>query len=159
MKHKSLRTSIALVIVILTAACGSNATMVAEAPTSSPAATATEQPTSTPAATATPAPTDTAAAIATVTPSGPFPTGHYKPERVSHMTDMEYREDGSYEFRLKDGTTADGPYSVSGDLITIHFKAAWCFELPGIFRWTFDGQALSFVRVEDKCDLTGYPKS
>lgn len=152
MKPRTLWTSLAMLIVIMSAACGNNSAIVAETPTSSPAASATPAPTDTAAATATAAPTDTPPPVATPTPSGPFPTGRYKPESVSRMTDMEFREDGSYWFRLKDGTTTEGTYSVSGDLITIHNTAAECVEFPGILRWTFDGQSLSFVQLEDKCE-------
>ena len=77
-------------------------------------------------------------------PRATFPTGIF----TNKDWTWEFYPDGSY---YADGSNAheSGTYSVTGDQITI--EGDFCPEIIGTYTWTYEGEALSFKLISDKC--------
>jgi hypothetical protein len=142
---------IALAIVSMMVGCGTSATQSPPtlAPTPVPPTQAPEPtpvpPTQTPKPTPVP-PTQTPAPTAT-TEALPFPVdGTFT--KVGYT--WEFKADGTYHTTSK-YVDSDGVYTLTGDQIAIQEDYVPCKDIVGTYTWTYDGEALSFAVVDDKC--------
>ena len=142
-------TSLAFMLLPLSA-CSGTATPTA---TSAPPTAALVPPTATqPAATNTSAPTPTETAIPTYTPPTPFPAGIYKAAKLVHTTEIKFLADGTYR-QGGAAITFSGKYALDGDKVVFQEDkgSGLCYELPGTYSWSFDGQVLTLTTVDEKC--------
>jgi hypothetical protein len=136
---------IALAIVSMVVGCGTGATQSPPtlAPTPVPPTQAPEPtpmpPTETPQPTPVP-PTETPEAL-------PFPV-HGTFTKVGYT--WEFKADGTYHTTSK-YVNSDGVYTLTGDQIAIQEDYVPCKDIVGSYTWTYDGEALSFAVVDDKC--------
>ncbi len=75
-------------------------------------------------------------------PGGSFAVGQWS---------LELKSDGAYALKA-DALQESGTYAVSGDQLTL--KGDRCAKLnieKGVYRWSFDGQKLSFAALDDRC--------
>jgi hypothetical protein len=120
---------IALAIVLIAVGCGPSATQ--SPPTPTPTAVPPTQP---------PAPTATTALA--------FPTGIF----TKASWTWEFRTDGTCNSKESHSELdVDGVYTVTGDQIVIQDDYFPCRDVVGTYTWTYDGNALGFTAVEDKC--------
>jgi hypothetical protein len=85
-------------------------------------------------------PTPGAAAIA-------FPNGSYAIGKWL----LQLKGDGGYALKA-DGLEENGTFAVTGDQLTL--KGDRCAKLnneKGVYRWSYDGQKLSFTALDDLC--------
>lgn len=99
---------------------------------------------------ATPVPTTTLAPTPMPTPSGPIPTGSFKADHAASILDLKLKEDGTFE-GLGAGMVPTGTYPVSGNHVTFTETAGICVGKPGEYIWSFKGSALTFQVVHDDC--------
>jgi hypothetical protein len=90
--------------------------------------------------------------IAGCSPTKPAPT----PTTVSFPTGAFVNGDWSWEFKADGSFVSGGPlgsesgtYSVSGDQVVITCQC--CGDVEGTYTWSFDGMALKFTAIDDKC--------
>ena len=76
---------------------------------------------------------------------GDFPTGSYTYQDWS----WELKADGSYVSRDRQGGGEKGIFTVTGNQISL--KGDYCGDITGIYAWAYDGTALTFSAVDDKC--------
>ena len=144
--------SVFLVFALLSVA------LTACAPASTPIPS-TENPVPTPTPTQpTAIPSVTPTVTPTVTPSGPFPTGIYKADYPLMVTDLIFREDGTFTRLIpSEDVTITGTYEVTGDQIVLNEDPRNpCFGVPGTYIWSFDGTTLTLRDVKDECQLRRY---
>jgi hypothetical protein len=160
-----------LAALVFLAACQSTATPTAE-PTQPPEATQRPEATQPPQATPTPEPSQPAAGP---TPTPTAPTGSFRVRLVAEESlglDAGYYrlrldEDGSYSTDwapLRDqlglvGVT--GTYVVNGNQIVVTdvegFAACTAEdEVSGTYEWSFSGNALVLIPLEDLCEARVY---
>jgi hypothetical protein len=62
----------------------------------------------------------------------------------------EFKADGSY---VSQGPNASekGAYTVTGDQIVIKGDHSPCGNVKGTYTWAYDGKALSFEALDDRC--------
>jgi hypothetical protein len=99
-----------------------------------------------------------ACAICSILSSSPvlavdFPAGSYKAQDLSLVFD------GKGQFHVNNGGTTEvsGAYSVQqGRVELTDVKGPWACTGPGqqkgTYVWTFNGTALTFIKVADSCD-------
>lgn len=122
---------IALAIVLTVVGCGTSATQ----------ATPTPAPTPVPP-TLPPAPTATTAQS--------FPTGIFAKANLT----FEFKPDGTSVLESHSGSmdaNFSGTYTVTGDQFVIKDDSTTCQDAVGTYTWTYDGNALRFKVVGDKC--------
>jgi hypothetical protein len=150
MKSKILWVA-AVLLLVLSTACSSSAVA---APKQAPAQSSNAV---TPASTLTlPLNSITTTATLTVshTPSGPIPTGSFKPDHPLSVLTLILKPDGTYEGLGPPGKTPIGTYIVSGDHVTFTEAAVEgleCQGKPGEYTWSYDGSTLVFKVVNDDC--------
>ena len=87
---------------------------------------------------ATPAPTETP------TPGLAFPTGHF----TNSDWTWDFKADGTFISSGVPGAET-GTYIVTGDQVEITCQC--CGNVKGTYRWSFDGQTLTFHAIDDAC--------
>jgi hypothetical protein len=104
-----------------------------------------------------------ACAVTSASAQGEFPTGAYA---AGNLT-LTFSGDGKYTVSEKGEVVVEGTYTVTQDQIVVTDKQGRyaCTE-PGAsigkYQWKYDGQALTFSKLEDACQgriggLTGQP--
>ena len=73
-----------------------------------------------------------------------FPTGRY----VNAGFSWEFKGDGSFISSGPPGSET-GTYVVTANQVVITCQC--CGEVAGTYTWTYDGKALSFKAIADKC--------
>jgi hypothetical protein len=124
---------IAIAITLITVGCSPSATQ--STPTQAPTIAPPTQP---------PAPT------ATTAPS--FPIGIFSKANLT----WEIKTDGTYAVRSHTQSMPvhdDGTYTVTGNQVAIQGDWAPCKGILGTYTWAYDGQALSFNVLTDKCTV------
>jgi hypothetical protein len=142
---------VALAIALMVVGCGTSATQSppTSAPTPVPPTLTPEQtpllPTQIPEPTPVP-PTQTPAPTAT-TEALPFPVdGTFT--KVEYT--WEFKADGTYH-TTSQYLDVDGVYTVAGDQIAVQEDYVPCKDIVGTYTWAYDGEALTFTEVDDKC--------
>jgi hypothetical protein len=83
-------------------------------------------------------------------PATAFPTGIFNKASLT----WEFKPDGTYITEGHTQATAGkyiGTYTVTGDQLAIQDDCAPCKDMVGAYTWTYDGEVLSIVVVDDKC--------
>jgi hypothetical protein len=73
-----------------------------------------------------------------------FPTGAF----VNGDWSWEFKADGTFVSSGQLGSES-GTYSVNGDQVVITCQC--CGNVEGTYTWFFDGAALKFTAIDDKC--------
>lgn len=118
--------AIAIVLVLIAVGCGPSATPTPVPPPPTPLPT--------------PGAATTAFPIGNFVLDGGDPLGGHT---------CEYKADGTFVYQGH-GNTAKGTYTVTGDQVVL--RDDYCGGgLVGTYTWTFDGKALTFKALNDKC--------
>ncbi|HEX6269438.1 MAG TPA: hypothetical protein VFZ43_04335 [Anaerolineales bacterium] len=89
------------------------------------------------------------------TPAARFTTGIYTNPSSQYGAEMELLEDGTYVSSSPNTLIpVRGTYLVTDDEVVFSETAdGHCIEIPGTYKWAFDGKAITFTVVEDQCAL------
>jgi hypothetical protein len=99
-------------------------------------------------------------AVAVAAPT--FPTGKYKAGEIS----IQFDDHGHLKVSEGDRTLVDGRFVANADQIKLTDESGpmACSEdeATGSYRWKYEGEALSFSNLDDRCDgrsgdLSGRP--
>jgi hypothetical protein len=91
-----------------------------------------------------------ATSIAVAAPT--FPTGKYKAGEIS----IQFDDHGHVQVSQGDRALVDGRFVANADQIKLTDEsgpmACSKDEATGTYRWKYDGEALSFSKLDDRCD-------
>jgi hypothetical protein len=137
-----------IVLALMLTAIGCSPSATQPTPTLVPTAT---QPPPTPSPTAT-QPPPTPASPTNV--EGTFPIGKFQNEKLNQA--MTFIADGRWSDQgdTPSGGPLLGTFTVTGDQII--FKDDYCGDVLGTYTWSYDGEALSFKTIDDKCSVREY---
>ncbi len=80
-----------------------------------------------------------------------FPTGAF----VAGYLTLTFNGDGSHTVAADDKIVVKGTYSITKDEIVVkdsEGKFACAADMPGKYKWKYDGKAIAFTKIEDQCD-------
>jgi hypothetical protein len=91
----------------------------------------------------------------TATPNAQLATGTYTNQSSRYGVELRLLEDGVYNTSSPNALIPiQGTYVVMEDQVTFtETKDGHCIDIPGTYKWAFDGKALAFTVVEDQCSL------
>jgi hypothetical protein len=81
-----------------------------------------------------------------------FPTGKYKAGEIS----IQFDDHGHVKVSQGERTLVDGQFAATADEIKLTDEsgpmACAKDEATGTYRWKYEGEALSFSKLDDRCD-------
>ncbi len=85
--------------------------------------------------------------------AGDFPLGSYQAKELTLVFDSK----GQFQVNIAGKTKVSGTYSVQqGKVEVTDVKGPWACTKPGeqkgTYAWTFNGTALTFLKVADSCE-------
>jgi hypothetical protein len=89
------------------------------------------------------------------TPTPQLTTGIYANPSSRYGVELKLLEDGVYTTSSPDALIPiRGTYAAMEDQVVFtETKDGHCIDIPGTYKWAFDGEALTFTVVEDQCSL------
>jgi hypothetical protein len=95
------------------------------------------------------------ASTASATPPSQITTGTYTNPSSRYGVELKLFEDAIYNTSSPNALIPiQGTYVVADDQVVFtETKDGHCLDIPGTYKWAFDGEALTFTVVEDQCSL------
>ena len=91
-----------------------------------------------------------AACAGNVAPAVSFPQGTFASPVRGGVT-QQFSADGTYVVTFPGHNPHTGKYTTSQDEIVLTDDNEICAGVAGEYKWAFDGQALTFTAVDDRC--------
>jgi hypothetical protein len=92
---------------------------------------------------------------ASATPTPQLAAGTYANPSSRYGMEVKLLEDGTYTASSPNALIPiQGTYVATEDQIVFtETKDGHCIDIPGTYKWAFDGETLTFTVVEDQCSL------